>query len=77
MMEFIGARNDNAGGQPGEVSKAKNPQSNSISTLAWRLAYSLEDARRSHEVNRRHARRLACCIGLAALRLLTGGLHHV
>jgi hypothetical protein len=22
------------------------------------------------------AERLACCIGLAALRLLTGGLHH-
>ncbi len=50
---------------------------NFISTSAWRLAYSLEDARQSHEAHRRHFRRVACCIGLAALRLLTGGLHHV
>jgi hypothetical protein len=50
---------------------------NFISTLAWRLAYSLEEARLSHEAHGRHSRRLACCIGLVALRLLTGGLHHV
>lgn len=50
---------------------------NFISTSAWWLAYSLEDSRLSHEANGRHFRRLACCIGLAALRLLTGGLHHV
>jgi hypothetical protein len=47
-----------------------------ISTSAWRLTYSLEEARLSHEAHRRPFRRLACCIGLAALRL-TGGLHHV
>lgn len=50
---------------------------NFIRTAAWRLAYSLEEARLSHEANRRHFRRLACCIGLTTLRLLTGGLHHV
>lgn len=50
---------------------------NSISTAAWVLAYSLEEARQAHETHRRHFRRLACCIGLAALRLLTGGRHHV
>lgn len=50
---------------------------NFISTFAWRTAYSLEEARQSHEANLRHIRRLACCIGLAALRLLAGGLHHV
>lgn len=50
---------------------------NFISTSAWRLTYSLEEARRSHEAHGRYFRRLACCIGLAALRFLTGGLHHV
>ncbi|MDA8129640.1 MAG: hypothetical protein M0Z73_13205 [Betaproteobacteria bacterium] len=50
---------------------------NFISTSAWRLAFSLEEARRSHEAHGRHFRRLACCIAIAALRLLTGGLHHV
>ncbi len=50
---------------------------NSISTATWVLAYSLEEARQAHEAHRRHFRRLSCCIGLAALRLLTGGLHHV
>ncbi len=49
----------------------------SISLSAWALSYSLEEARQSHERRGRYFRRLACCIGLATLRLLTGGLHHV
>lgn len=48
-----------------------------ISTSVWVLEYSFEEARQSHEAHGRLVRRLACCIGLAALRLLTGGLHHV
>lgn len=50
---------------------------NLISTSAWRLTYSLEEARQSHEANGRQVRRLICCIGQAALRVMTGGLHHV
>ncbi len=49
---------------------------NSISTSAWVLEYSLEEARQSHEAHGRHFRRLACCAGLALLQLM-GGPHHV
>lgn len=42
----------------------------------WLAAYRLEEARQTHEAHGQHYRRLACCIGLAALRL-TGGPHHV
>lgn len=48
-----------------------------IKRRVWLIGYDLDEARQFHEANGRHFGRLACCIGLAALRLLTGGLHHV
>ncbi len=64
------------GGKARAASRLHN-RFNFISTSAFKLAYSLEDSRQYHEAHGQHFRRLACCIGLAALRLLTGGLHHV
>ena len=48
-----------------------------INRHIWLIGYGLEEARQSNELHRRHFRRLVCCIGLAALRLFAGGLHHV
>lgn len=66
----------------GDTSKrySKPPSRNWVATASlwfWVAGYVLEEARQSHEAHGRHFRRLACCIALAALRLLTGGLHHV
>lgn len=50
---------------------------NSISIAVWVLSYSIEETRQAHENHGRYFRRFACCIGLALLRLLTGGLRYV
>jgi len=42
---------------------------NSISTTAWRLAYSLEEARQLHAANGNFWKEAGACIALAFLRL--------
>ena len=42
---------------------------NSISTTAWRLAYSLEEARQLHAVRGHFWKEAGLCIALAFLRL--------
>lgn len=43
-----------------------------IGRTAWLACYSLEESRECHAAQRRYLRSAACCVGLAALRLIGG-----
>lgn len=47
---------------------------NSIGIAAWKLAYSLEEARQDYADRRQLLRQAGACIGLAVLRLI--GVRH-
>ena len=43
-----------------------------ISLSAWRMAYSLEEARQTHAALGQLWRQAACCIGLTLFRMIGG-----
>ena len=44
-----------------------------MSRFSWVASYSLETSRESHAAHGSYLRSAACCVGLAALRLMGSG----